>query len=102
MLVSLPCEAAMKTVLMKSKVTVNPNPFTSALVINIHGLFSMNIVIRLINSNGTVIRTIGYTVEKGDNKVIIDKLERYVVGAYYLEIKLLTGDLLNTIKLVKK
>ena len=91
----------MKTILMKLKVTVDPNPFTSELVITIHGHFAMNIVIRLTNRAGTAIRIIGYTLGNGENKVIIGNLKRYVIGDYYLEIKLLNGDLLETIKLVK-
>jgi hypothetical protein len=91
----------MKTILMKLKVIVNPNPFTSELNIHIHGPFAINIVIRLTNSKGTVIRITACTLKQGENKVKIGNLHRYAGGNYHLEIKLLNGDLLETLSLVK-
>jgi len=87
---------------MKLNVTVNPNPFTSELAVFIHGQFTVNTVLRLINSSGTVIRVTGYTVNKGENKIKIDNPGRYATGDYFLEVKLLNGDLLETISLVKR
>jgi hypothetical protein len=86
---------------MKLKVTVNPNPFTAELSVLIHGHFDMNIVIRLTNSKDTVIRITSFTLKKGENKVKIGNLQRYATGNYRLELKMLNGDLLETIKLVK-
>ena len=86
---------------MKLKVVVNPNPFTSELAVFIHGHFTMNAVLRLMNTGGAVIRVTACTLSKGDNKISIDKLERYAAGDYLLEVKLLNGDLLETVKLVK-
>ena len=86
---------------MKFKVTVNPNPFTSELAVLIDGHFTVNAVLRLLNSDGTVIRVAGYTVNKGDNRIQMDNLGRYATGAYTLEVKLLNGDLLEKINLVK-
>ncbi|MEP6725147.1 MAG: T9SS type A sorting domain-containing protein [Bacteroidota bacterium] len=86
---------------MKLKVTVNPNPFTSELAVFIYGHFTVNTVLRLINSTGAIIRVTGYTVNKGDNEIKIDNLGRYASGNYFLEVKLLNGDLLEMISLVK-
>jgi len=86
---------------MKLKVTVNPNPFTSELAILIYGQFTVNAVLRLMNSAGTVIRVAGHTINSGDNKFKLSNLDRYATGPYTLEIKLLNGDLLESIKLVK-
>ena len=86
---------------MKFKVTVNPNPFTSELAVLIDGHFTVNTVLRLVNSAGTVIRVTGHTVNKGGNKIQIGNLGRYATGVYTLEVKLLNGDLLEKIKLVK-
>lgn len=87
---------------MKLKVTVNPNPFTSELAIFIQGHFTVNTVLRLINSGGTVVRVAAYTVNKGENNIKINNLGRYATGDYFLEVKLLNGDLLEMISLVKK
>ena len=86
---------------MKLKVIVNPNPFTSEISVLIHGNFSVNVVIRLINNRGTVIRIAASALKKGENKVKINNLLRYATGQYSLEIKLLNGDLLETVSLVK-
>jgi hypothetical protein len=86
---------------MKLKVIVNPNPFTSELSILIHGSFAVNIVVRLMNSRHTVIRIAACTLKKGENKVKISDLQRYATGHYHVQIKLLNGDLLEMISLVK-
>ena len=87
---------------MKLKVVVNPNPFTSELAVFIHGQFTMNAVLRLMSSAGGVIRVTSVTVNKGDNEIKLKNLGKYATGNYLLEVKLLNGDLLETIKLVKK
>ena len=86
---------------MKLKVIVSPSPFSSELLIFIHGHFAMNVVIRLTNGKGTVIRIIACTLKKGENKVRIANLHRYAGGNYQVVIKLLNGDLLEIINLVK-
>ena len=92
----------MKTFCMKLKVTVNPNPFTSELNIFVHGQFTMNIVLRLLNSDGTVIRITGCTIDKGDNEIMMGNLSKYATGNYMLDVKLLNGDIIEAIPLVKK
>lgn len=86
---------------MKLKVIVNPNPFTSELAILINGHFTVNAVLRLISHTGAVIRVAAYTINSGDNKFRLKNLEKYASGQYTLEIKLLNGDLLESISLVK-
>jgi hypothetical protein len=86
---------------MKLKVAVNPNPFISELSISIQGHFTMNIVIRLTNCSDTVIRITACTLKKGENKIRIGNLQRYAAGAYHLEVKMLNGDLVEKINLVK-
>jgi len=86
---------------MKLKVIVNPHPFTSELFLLIQGNFDINVVIRLIDSRGTVIRITSGTLKKGDNEIKIDGLQHYAAGNYRLEIKLLNGDLLENIHIVK-
>jgi hypothetical protein len=94
-------ETPMKTNLMKLKVIVSPNPFTTELLVFIHVHFAMNIVIRLTNSKDTVIRIAACTLKTGENKVRIGNLQRYAAGNYHLVVKLLNGDLVQTINLVK-
>ncbi|MEP7279294.1 MAG: T9SS type A sorting domain-containing protein [Bacteroidota bacterium] len=86
---------------MKLKVIASPNPFVSELFVFIHGSFALNIVVRLINNSGTVIRITSAELKKGENKLKINNLQRYAAGSYHLEIKLLSGELLETHQLVK-
>lgn len=87
---------------MKLKVTANPNPFSAELVVNMQSSIAVNLVVRLINGNGIVIRVKGCPIAAGESKVVLKNLVRYATGNYFLEIKLLTGDLLETIPLVKQ
>ena len=86
---------------MTIKVTVNPNPFNAELLLLIHAGFTINVVIRLLAESGSVVRIASGTLRTGDNEIKMDKLHRYAAGHYRLEIKLLNGDLLQTIPLVK-
>lgn len=86
---------------MKLHVTVNPNPFTSELCVVMHGLFAVNIVIRLTNSRRTVISMAACALVKGENRVQLRNLQRYAPGRYSLEVKLLNGDLLQTVPIDK-
>ena len=87
---------------MKLKVKASPNPFSSELAVLIYSHFAMNIVVRLANSNGTVIRVKGCTLAEGENHLTLKNLTRYATGDYLVEVKLLSGDLLETIHLLKK
>ena len=87
---------------MNLKVTANPNPFSAELVVGMHSSTAVNLVMRLINSNGTVIRVKGCTLAGGENRVVLKNLLRYATGNYFLEIKLLNGDPLETIQLLKQ
>ena len=87
---------------MKLKVTANPNPFSSELAVGIYSSYPLNLVVRLCNSNGTVVRVKGCTLAAGENKLKLNNLGRYATGDYQLDIKLLNGDLVETLSLLKK
>ena len=86
---------------MTLKVTVKPNPFNAELLLSMHAVFTVNVVIRLLAESGNVVRITSGTLRAGDNEIKLDKLHRYAAGHYRLEIKLLNGDLLETVPLVK-
>ena len=87
---------------MKLKVEAFPNPFSAELGISIHSHLIVNLVLRLTNKNGTVIRVKGCSLTAGQNNIKLNNLNRYATGDYFLEIKLLNGDLLQTISLSKQ
>ena len=86
---------------MKVKVKASPNPFNAELSITMLSQLTVNLVVRLMNSNGTVIRVKACPLITGENNVQLKNLNRYASGDYILEVKLLNGDLLDTISLVK-
>ena len=86
---------------MKLKVTVNPNPFSSELFIFIQSDVSLNTVLKLTDDKENLVRMVGCPLQKGENKIHIKNLARYVVGGYQLELKLLNGELLESVELVK-
>jgi hypothetical protein len=86
---------------MKVKVEAFPNPFTAELTITMLTSLTVNLVIRLMNNNGTVIRVKACPLLTGENNIQLNNLNRYATGDYILEVKLLNGDLLETISLVK-
>lgn len=87
---------------MKLKVTASPNPFSAELVVSMQCSVAVNLVVRLVNSNGIVIRVKGCPIAAGESNVLMKNLMRYATGTYCLEIKLLNGDLLETIQLIKQ
>ena len=84
------------------KVTANPDPFSAELAVCIHSSIDVNLVLRLINSNGTVIRVKGCPLHAGVSRITLKNLVRYATGRYFLEIKLLNGDLVESIQLAKQ
>ncbi len=84
------------------KVTANPDPFSAEITISMHCSSPVNLVLRLINSEGIVVRVKGCPLTAGETKVTLKNLARYATGNYFLEVKLLNGDLLESIELVKQ
>jgi hypothetical protein len=87
---------------MQVRVTVSPAPFTSDLTILIESDIAFNAVLRLTDNNKKLVRMIGSPLHKGENKIFIKNLSRYVIGIYYLEVKLLNGKLVETIEITKE
>jgi hypothetical protein len=86
---------------MNLKVTVSPSSFTAELTVIIESDVTLNTVLRLTDSKEKVARIIGCTLAKGENKVQLKNLSKYAAGNYQLEVKLLNGELLETIRLHK-
>lgn len=73
----------------------------SEFIVLIQGPVTLNIVICLANSRNAIIRMAACALKPGENKVTINNLQRYASGQYCLHIKLLNGDLLEKINMVK-
>jgi hypothetical protein len=87
---------------MRLKLTVNPNPFAGELIVSITSDVSFNAVIRLTDTNKNMVRMMGSPLHMGENKVYINNLSKYVAGIYQLEVKLLNGELIETIEVIKE
>ncbi len=86
---------------MRLKVFVNPNPFTSQLQIRLHGEFTANLILRLKNSRGTVVRMVACTLPGGSDSIDMNDLQRFAAGRYDLQISLLSGEQVTTVSIVK-
>jgi hypothetical protein len=86
---------------MRLSVTVNPNPFIGELFVSITSDVTFNAVLRLIDTNKNVVRMIGSPLQYGENTVYIKNLSKYAAGNYQLEVKLLSGELIETTEVTK-
>jgi len=86
---------------MNIKVSATPNPFSSQLSVEISFDGFANAVIRLMSQQDTLVRIAGCSTDKGFAHITIGNLGRYAPGDYRLEIRSLSGDLMESLTLVK-
>jgi hypothetical protein len=84
---------------MNTQISVNPNPFTRIVQINIQSENKKDnyYILSLIDQKGKILRMLGVSLLEGNNKIDIDKLDDLPAGVYYLDIKNSDGeDIYNT------
>ena len=86
---------------MNLKVSATPNPFSSQLSVEIRSDGSAIAVIRLMSEKDTLVRIAGCSTEEGFAQITIGNLGRYAPGDYRLEIRSLSGELMESLSLVK-
>ena len=80
--------------------TAYPNPFTTALRIQLESATQEMAQVRLINTTGQVLRTLSVNIQKGDNTIVIPQMESVKAGLYYVE--LLSSEGIQTQKIYKQ
>lgn len=65
---------------------VYPNPFSKRVQVKLDCLKPEQITIRVIDANGTVVRTQMANTQKGENNIVIQNVAELPGGVYYLEV----------------
>ena len=73
--------------LMNLKVRAYPNPFGSNISLEVICEQDEQVIFRLYNPAGKVIKMSYWKLVSGNNKIILDNLERLTPGHYLVEVK---------------
>ena len=83
-------------------VQVLPQPFIDQLKVQIDISVSINLVLRLNDENNNLVRMMGCQLQQGGNIIQLVNLGKFARGNYILEVRLLNGDLIHSIPLIKE
>lgn len=95
-------EPVSENVTMISKVTVRPNPFGSAIVMEVNCKQSKHIIIRMTDDKERIVKMISWFVVKGANVTSLSELDHLAAGIYCLDVMDQEGELLFTTDVEKK
>lgn len=87
--------------LMITKVTVRPNPFTTVITLDISCAQNRNIIVRMFNEEGKIVKMFSWYLVKGTNVTAINDLDNVSSGIYALDIIDNEGTLLFSYELKK-
>ena len=87
--------------LMITKVTVRPNPFTAVLTLDISCAQNKNIIVRMFNEEGKIVKMFSWYLVKGTNVTAINDLNNVSSGTYALDIIDNEGTVLFSCQLKK-
>ncbi len=87
---------------MNLKVRAYPNPFGSNISLEVVCEQNEQVIFRLYNPAGKVIKMSYWKLVNGMNTIILDKLERLTPGQYIIELKDQHEEVLYNMELVKE
>jgi hypothetical protein len=87
---------------MNLKVRAYPNPFGSNISLEVVCEQNEQVIFRLYNPAGKVIKMSYWKLVNGMNKIILDNLERLTAGEYLIELKDQNEETLHTLTLMKE
>ncbi len=91
-----------KTYPMITKVTVRPNPFNTVLTIDVTCETNKNIIVRMFNEEGRIVKMFSWYLVKGTNVTTINELQHLQTGSFIVDIIDNEGVVLFTTKLNKE
>lgn len=91
-----------KTYPMITKVTVRPNPFNTVLTIDVTCETNKNIIVRMFNEEGRIVKMFSWYLVKGTNVTAINELQNLRSGLFIVDIIDNEGTVLFTTKLNKE
>lgn len=87
---------------MNLKVRAYPNPFGSNISLEVVCQQNEQVIFRLYNPAGKVIKMSYWKLVNGMNKIILDNLERLTAGQYLIELKDQNEETLYSMELMKE
>jgi len=86
---------------MNIKAKAYPNPFTSSLSVEVVSDMDTQVVFRLYNQIGNLIKMSYWKLIKGNNKIMLDSLQNLSMGMYTVEPKDENNTVLHKFELLK-
>ena len=86
---------------MNIKAKVYPNPFTSNLSVEVVSDNDAQVIFRLYNQLGHLIKMSYWKLIKGNNKIMLDSLQNLSMGLYTIELKDENNTVLHKFELLK-
>lgn len=87
---------------MITKVTVRPNPFYTVLTLDVTCATNRNIIVRMFNEDGRIVKMFSWYLVKGTNVTAINELNNLENGLFVLDIIDNEGKVLFTSTLTKE
>jgi hypothetical protein len=86
---------------MNLKAKAYPNPFTSNLSVEVQADTDGQVIFRLYNHLGNLIKMSYWKLMKGSNKIMLDSLQNLAMGVYTIELKDENNQVLHKFELLK-
>jgi hypothetical protein len=93
---------AVNKTLMITKVTVRPNPFHTVLTLDVSCESNRNIIVRMFNETGKIVKMFSWYLVKGTNVTAINELGNLSSGMFLIDIIDNEGNVLFSEKLSKE
>ena len=87
---------------MITKVTVRPNPFHTVLTLDVSCETNRNIIVRMFNEDGRIVKMFSWYLVKGTNVTAINELSNLESGLFLVDIIDNEGRVLFSTKLTKE
>lgn len=91
----------MKTELIFSKVNVRPNLFSTSVTLEVTSNQNHQVVVRMSNDEGQIIKLFGWYLLKGTNVTTISDLQSFNSGIYSMAILGNDGELMYSTEITK-
>lgn len=91
-----------KTNIMITKVSVRPNPFYTVLTMDVYCESNKNIIVRMFNADGRIVKMFSWYLVKGTNVTAINELGSLDNGHFILDIIDNEGNVLFSTRLTKE
>ena len=86
---------------MNIRAKAYPNPFSSNLSVEVDADSDGQVIFRIYNHVGNLIKMSYWKLIKGNNKIMMDSLQNLAMGLYTIEIKDENNQVLHKFELVK-